>query len=105
MASGTQPVCHSTTVTKTSQVPKSTDTTITQACGLPGAAGYLIPAALVLLLLLPDAKAIALGGVRFERADDLLPVARVTAEATAGDTPLASDDALGVFNALPIWPA
>jgi hypothetical protein len=97
IASGTQPICQTTTVTQTGTGPKATTT---QACGLPGAAGYLIPAALVVLLLLPDAKAIAFGPVRWERTDDAPAVARVTADATAGDTPNASEEALYVLGSL-----
>jgi hypothetical protein len=80
LASDSQPDCRVSTTTQAGE-----PATITRTCGLPDVSGYLYVAAVVALLLLPDAKAIAFGGFRWERSDDAAPVAQMVGQAVAGD--------------------
>jgi len=93
LVSGAHPDCQVTTVTRA-----GTAAATTRSCGLPGTAGYIYVGAIVLLLLLPDAKAIRIAGASFERYDSAeLPGAlRVIVQAVSGDTPPARTPATDV---------
>jgi hypothetical protein len=97
LASGTEPSCQITTVTH-SGTPSGVTTTRT--CGLPGSTAYVYVAAVVVLLLLPDAKSISVPGIRYEARDDVGPVSQVTSGAVAGDTLADSQAAVGVIASL-----
>jgi hypothetical protein len=61
LAAGSHPVCQVTTVTEENHA------VTTENCGLPGPSNYGYLVAVVVLLLLPDAKSIKVGGFEFER--------------------------------------
>ena len=97
LLSGTQPSCQVVTVARgTSRALATT----TRTCGMPDAITYLYLGAIVVLLLLPDARVIALAGARFERADqgsyEPGPT-QMAFQATAGDTPDAKTPAASVI--------
>ena len=64
LLAGTRLACQVVTVTT------STTTTTTQTCGLPDVTDLLYVAAAVVVLLIPDAQRLRIGGFEFERLSD-----------------------------------
>jgi hypothetical protein len=64
LLAGTRLACQEVTVTT------GTGTTTTQTCGLPNATDLLYVLAAVIVLLIPDAQRLRIGGFEFERLSD-----------------------------------
>jgi hypothetical protein len=95
--SDSQPACQVTTVTQS--VPAKVTTT--RSCDLPSISDYAYLLAPAVLLILPDAKSIKLGGFGYESlTDEIAGAVSVAGQAAGGDTPEDSEPAEDVLGRL-----
>jgi hypothetical protein len=67
LTAGTHLACQVVTVTTSASPATPAKTTTTQTCGLPDITDFIVVLAAVVLLLLPDAQKLKIGGFEFER--------------------------------------
>ena len=67
LTAGTHLACQVVTVTTSASPATPAKTTTTQTCGLPDVTDFIVVLAAVVLLLLPDAQKLKIGGFEFER--------------------------------------
>ena len=67
LTAGTHLACQVVTVTTSASPATPAKTTTTQTCGLPDVTDFIVVLAAVVLLLLPDAQKLKIGGFEFEQ--------------------------------------